>query len=1263
MKHIQRIFFFFASIAIFLLLFSNDSFLWKTSKTTNTLENFLINRDENSWSYHTEWNENNNDIFSLDQFKVLVSYESSSDENHKEAFYTFTGASVDNATNLQSLVDNGFLEAKLEPISTQFGNRQQTNLIISGTNNFLTTNADFTKTFNFALIYKNGDMNSYSIPPLNLINPEMKVNVTSTGKDEHFNVNFIYDLNFNNNENLNNLKIDKISLKNEITNEEVLNFSSFQTKGEGTFITNLFVPQIWDFFVVISPKVNNNSDKWVYNFSFETVTKLTKRIVNNSMELSFIDSSNLITGAKLKNKISDDTFLKVNQEENIWKIIIPLEKFKEMNTQETTLIVEGKNFVFDIDLSILKINFVTPTIKSFDAKLINGKVKLSWEFLNPLGVVLQANILKGKKGESLNVYHHIDLSETTGTWEDSELNIGDTYSYQLKLYYVDVSTIINSVSSKEVSITINNIEPTFTSFSVDLLTSKIAINWEINDDANVIETISLKRNGLVIKEIAKEETTGSYEDKDLDKNKTYNYQIVIDYHNFYDDITYNTSSEVVSISTEEVAPIINSFNATFDNYNTVVNWDITDEKSSIISLKILRNGEEIHNVEDTTALVDSWTDNDLRMNTSYHYQLSITYLSGYDGTEVTINSSFEEITTDDVAPLINSFDATLIDNKAKITWNINDDNNTITSIELLKDNNVLKDIDATDLDNNIEDTELQTNQTYNYQLKITYNDLYDSSGSTLLILNSEIKNISTENITPTINTFNASLNDKTILINWDIKDDSTAITSISLLRNGDEIKTIAKEDLANSYNDNDLESNKTYNYSLIVNYQDPYNPSGTSLQLYSSGVTVTTEGIIPIINSFNATLDDFKTTITWDVSDDKNIITSGTILRDGELIKDVDGLSGTFEDTNLTMDKSYNYQLVINYNDYYNETKTFILSSDIIQVVTSNITPIINNFDVSLKNEEAEITWDISDDASTIDSIIFYKNEIKIHEINNPKTKDLISSWSDPELTMNKSYSYKMMINYNDFYEGTKLSLISDIKTVKTLDLIPSIFSFNAEIINYQGEITWNILDNASSITEVAIYRNNEKIFTTKEIIGSYKDSELKMNEFYSYQLIISYDDFYSTSTLNINSNIETIKTNDLIPIINGFNANLIDNNTIKITWNIDDKVDDIKEIWILKNGTKFHKVNKSDLSGELNDTEIDVSSEETIEYQLEITYDNFYESIEMKKTMKVTIDLIPPSPQINSTLMYSIIAFLVLLIIIIIIWFSSLAKSFKSRI
>ncbi len=1260
----------FKKLFFLLWLFSlslTNLFLFKTNDKeiipNDFSQDYLISRTETEWSFHTQWSDHYaGRTPSLDQFKLAVYYDYST--NEQKPFYNYATAGIGNAKTIKELVNNSSMTAHTEydTISTN-----RVNLTITGDNQELADGANFSKKFYITEHYSANSF-TYTIPPLNVIKPDVSMEVTNSPSKNDLIMNFNYNANLSSEFQPTDFEIRSIILKNK--NETIYDFTSLGLIGNATFTIKTLAPKELIFNIALHPKDSlGSSDVWNYNYNLYQFINPKIDVSKGPAIISIDDSNDYVNEAYvLTPEIGKNKFDLINIGGGKWEtVIFPLEE--DTVYDNWTLIVSEKgngNFIFIIDLKAVKTLSFAPKINNFDAQLVDNKPTISWNFSDDTNSLWEINILRGKDGNDPILYHTISSSETEGTWVDENVLEKHSYSYSLELVYVDpFAGELNRIFSDTKTLEILSTVPLINSFDAILANNKITLSWDIKDDQSQIDQISLFKNGKILKDIPKEETNSTYIDEDLSSDENYNYQLVIKYHDLYDGLFFEINSEIKTISTAESKPIINSFTSTIDDSSIVVSWDLTDTSETITSLKILRNNEMVHQITDTTALVNSWTDTDLKMNQEYSYELIVEYKDSYDLSTKTISSTSVNLSTDDIAPSITSFSASLEENKAKIEWTIEDDASTITSISLFRDNIVIKHLGSEDLNNSFTDINLESNKTYNYQLKISYQDLYDGSGATTLDLNSSIESVTTANKMPSINSFEGHLDGAKSIITWDIDDSASIITSISLMKNGKEIKAIEKDDLTNQFDDTDLKINQDYNYGLIISYHDFYDSSSEEQQLYSQNITIKTDNTIPIINTFSASLGDFKTTINWDISDETSIINSISIARDGMVISNPTTLTGTYEDSNLTMDKTFNYQLIINYKDFYSGDE-LVLNSEVIKITTENLIPTINNFDASLSNHKTKVNWELSDGANVINSLFIYRNGIKVHEINNPKPSDLISSWDDKDLTMDENYNYQLIINFSDSYKGTSDDLVSSSIAIKTSEITPTVTSFNSELTSYKGIINWNILDNASSVTTITLLKNGVNIFTTDEIVGSYEDNDLEMNENYNYQLIINYQDFYSSSTFTLNSETSQLQTKNLIPTINSFKVVTNENNNVNIEWNITSEVTKDFQITIYrknKTGTSIvYLSNKT--KGNWTDKDVEFDYGETIDYWAVISYTDEYSDTLLEENSKnISVNSYSSAPaKIQVSNIYLIIT-LIFLIIIGIIALFIYSSSFKSRI
>ncbi|MEM4397987.1 MAG: hypothetical protein QW757_05185 [Candidatus Woesearchaeota archaeon] len=325
---------------------------------------------------------------------------------------------------------------------------------------------------------------------------------------------------------------------------------------------------------------------------------------------------------------------------------------------EYTYSVSTYNETYDIKESKNKtITIKTPEItqtkpvENFKAEYKEGEIKLTWD-INP-----EAEYYIIKKNDILLA------NITINNYNDSDIELDVEYNYTIYAY----NSTKDIKESKPVSIKIKIDLIKINAFDKKSFTDNtIELQWSF--DGYPDEILLYRNDDLILND----STKTKYIDENLEKDKCYNYTLIIRKNTIEDkkQDEFCTNSEIQDIT---------QFKKLYSTDNTI--YLIWDAKYPYGSFKLYRSETENFN---TAPLIYegkdlNYLDQNLQKDKIYYYKLTLSRKDKSD-TEIIYASTSNDFT------YIKDFKAVLDNNKVKITWQVYGDCKELT---LLKNRNLL----------------------------------------------------------------------------------------------------------------------------------------------------------------------------------------------------------------------------------------------------------------------------------------------------------------------------------------------------------------------------------------------------------------------------------------------------------------------------------------------------------------------------------------------------------------------------------------------
>ncbi len=145
---------------------------FNNTQVRTTENDYLVERNEDYWTFNTQWGIGSAPEPSFSDFKFAAFY---GEESDRQQFYDFAPTSVDESgSNLDTMIDNNDLEGNIFVSPT---NINRWNLEITGRNDNLTDPNIWENSFTIEQQRTaSPSIFNYQIPPLNLISPKILIN-------------------------------------------------------------------------------------------------------------------------------------------------------------------------------------------------------------------------------------------------------------------------------------------------------------------------------------------------------------------------------------------------------------------------------------------------------------------------------------------------------------------------------------------------------------------------------------------------------------------------------------------------------------------------------------------------------------------------------------------------------------------------------------------------------------------------------------------------------------------------------------------------------------------------------------------------------------------------------------------------------------------------------------------------------------------------------------------------------------------------------
>ncbi len=717
-------------------------------------------------------------------------------------------------------------------------------------------------------------------------------------------------------------------------------------------------------------------------------------------------------------------------------------------------------------------------------------------------------------------------------------NYLDELTFTAEYYFSDRQTSDGSITyTLDYSIT-NQINTTETKF--------LYLNiYEIQSDGSKIKNSTLSETTSF--SLAYEETFTSTVTFTLDEEVDVAFSTAVEYNQspYESGLVYLFSKDrpVVENSTGNGDVINNEYEISYDYSGDV---DLIDDIKFYNGTTLLTEGvdfeiltrEEVYNLPTSIKLLN------LNPNTIYNeVNMQIYYHTNFPNDNRIDKYTFESFGTmpTDVNSLFSVTTQNVTTNSVEFYAESNLSGiNTLTlkKIEILDKDSVVQ---SFEIENSNADkggalplTGLQSNKTYDYDVRVTYSTY---SGAEYEV-NYDVAPFTTLYEAITIPTFSATnITQNSATLDWSIIDNSSTLDNI-VITNVDTSEVVYEgiDKSMTGFELNNLDSNTTYNYQMVVSASDI---NGNVLTDVTKDLTFKTEIEQPLLATDQSSFEVIDTNsikLWWSFEDVNSLISKVEIIdKDSAtpVYTDEIALDG-FDNSELILsdlnsNTTYNYSFVY-YWSYVNSTGETVeeSSSNDFTFTTYANQPTIDNFSVTERGESnLRLSWNITDIDSTIThaEIVDQDNNVVC------PVSELNGEYNVSGLESGNTYNYKLNIDWAAKNTSQTVEPIYSSITEDTVWNIPTINDVTVEEDDENLTISWDIGTNNNDleIKSIIVVINGEEreveVNTNGSITIPKDEFELGDN---SIKIIVNYADKSNPDEIKsiekeINYNLSTI--------------------------------------------------------------------------------------------------------------------------------------------
>ena len=557
----------------------------------------------------------------------------------------------------------------------------------------------------------------------------------------------------------------------------------------------------------------------------------------------------------------------------------------------------------------------------------------------------------------------------------------------------------------------------------EVTATKVTLSWDENESNTEIQGYVIYRNEERIALVNADTLT--YTDTGLNLGNEYTYTIKT--ISITDVLSENESKNTITTALEKPSVMASEANSL-----VTLKWNDVEEATSY---DVEINGE-VKNVTSNSYTVENLVSgNEIKVRVRAKNE---SYCSEW---------SELKSTTTVLDPPKNLIQSNIDKNKVTLSWEENNENNSVEGYVIYRNGEEIASVSATTL--KYTDTGLNSNTTYTYEIK-------SKNIEGTISNNAAIINIITLLESPT--SITATTEKSSIVLKWD---EVVGATGYEVEVNG-EIKSIDTNCIS-------IQLPSGTENKFRVRAKGNNNISEWSDLVLAKTLIENPKNLI--FKEVTAT----KVTLSWESNEDNVGIQGYVIYRNGEKVDQVNADILNYTDIGLNLDNEYTYTVksisadgVLSENGITNTIKTTLEYPKLI--ATAN-------------NEVVKLSWDKIEGATSYDV-----------EINGTVKNISSNEYTVENLLSGSEVKYRVRA-----VNGNTVSRWSDLETVYTTIEAPN--TIEATDTEKGIKLSWNANEKNGKVLGYIIYRNGKKLDYVPEGIFSYFDNDVENGVEYIYSI------------------------------------------------------------------------------------------------------------------------------------------------------------------
>jgi len=405
----------------------------------------------------------------------------------------------------------------------------------------------------------------------------------------------------------------------------------------------------------------------------------------------------------------------------------------------------------------------------------------------------------------------------------------------------------------------------------------VALSWSASTDKFGVAGYEVRRDGDLIATVI----TPGYTDNSVDLQTQYHYEVVA--FDGVGNVSQAAGLTLTTLGDAEPPSVPENLNSVPGLFAIQLTWDPSSDNMGVADYEVWRDGSLL-----ATVASPGYTDNDLLIDTAYHY--TVIALDGVgnasEGAMLTARTL-----ADTQAPTIpGSLAATPGLISVQLSWQASTDNVAVTEYEVRRNGSPIAIIQGL----TYTDNDLLPDTGYTYQVRA-----HDSSGNY-----SASAHVATTTLTdqqaPVVPTgLFAEPDVQTVQLSWQASTDNLGVTGYEVRRDGALIATVP----APGFLDSGLLPETSYSYEVVA-----LDAAGNASLAASVSTGTLADDEPPAAPGGLTAVPDYQSVaLSWTAASDNVAVTGYRVLRGGNTIATVSGLSYT--DSGLERDTGYAYQV------------------------------------------------------------------------------------------------------------------------------------------------------------------------------------------------------------------------------------------------------------------------------------------------------------------------------------------------------------------